>query len=160
MSQDESLVKVRFLLPTDIDAWHKVEVERMWCEERGDGRYALRNSPFYVRGLSFGDVVEAGELDGALTCLRIVERSGHSTYRIFTNPHATEDQIQELLDKLSGLHCNLEKGTERLWAIDVRPEADIHKVHAVLIQAKSDDVAAFEEGHCGHSPMPGSTRIH
>ena len=118
MAQNESLVKVRFLLPPD--DWHNMEVERMWCEERGDGCYALRNSPFYARGLSFGDVVEARESDGILTCLRVVERSGHSTYRLFTNPHATDEQIQELLDHLSKLRCNLEKGTERLWAIDVR----------------------------------------
>jgi hypothetical protein len=55
----------------------------MWAEPLGGDRYRLQNVPFYAYGLSFDDVVSARQIGGQLFVQDVVERGGHSTYRIF-----------------------------------------------------------------------------
>jgi hypothetical protein len=140
--------KIRILLPED--AWHKVEAEWLWGELIEDSIYALRNTPFYALGLSYDDRVKVDDVDGNLTMLGVVSRGGHSTYRIFAKKGDENSRVQALFRKLHDLHCGIEGATEKLIAVDVLPEADIHKVYQVLERAEQDGIIDFEEGHCGH----------
>lgn len=55
-------------------------VETMHCQAV-DGGFELENSPFYVYGVSYRDVVEAEFGTDVLTFTRVLRRGGHSTYR-------------------------------------------------------------------------------
>jgi len=145
---NSELVKIRIVLPDD--AWHKVEAEWLWAEKIKDSIFALRNVPFYAMGLSYDDRVKADEVGGTLTMFGVVSRGGHSTYRIFTKKGYENSTVQALFKKLNELHCDIEIATQKLIAVDVLPEADIHKVFAVLEESEHRGIIDFQEGHCGH----------
>lgn len=151
---DGSLLKIRVPLPDD--AWHKVEAEWLWAEATEDGIYALRNVPFYAMGLSYDDRVKVEKVRDAMTMLGVVSRGGHSTYRIFAKRGHEDDRVQLLLQKLNGLHCDIEVATRKLIAVDVLPEADIRKVYAMLQESERGGVIDFQEGHCGHRLSPSA----
>ena len=58
--------------------------ESMWAKKLGDNLYALRNVPFYAYGLSYDDRLQTEIRDELRHIIKVVDRSGHSTYRIFT----------------------------------------------------------------------------
>jgi len=140
--------KIRIALPED--AWHKVEAEWLWAERIEDSIYALRNTPFYALGLSYDDRVKVDDADGNPTMRGVVSRGGHSTYRIFAKKGHENPRVQALLKKLNDLHCGIEGATQKLIAVDVLPEADIHMVYRALEEAQHAGIIDFEEGHCGH----------
>ena len=45
----------------------------------------------------------------------------------------------------------VEQATDRLLAIDVPPETDVHAAYALLEKGETDGFWDFEEGHCGHA---------
>lgn len=60
----ERLVEIRFNLnPKD---WERLSSESLWANELNPMEYEIRNSPFYVYGISAEDVVFAKEVDGIL----------------------------------------------------------------------------------------------
>lgn len=146
------LRRIRVALPDD--AWHGVGAEWVWGQRIEDSIYALRNTPFYATDLSYDDRVKVNDVDGTLSFLEIVSRGGHSTYRIFAPRGQDSPEIQALLKSLNELHCTLEGANKKLIALDVLPEADIHKVYKALEEAEHAGAIDFEEGHCGHRLTP------
>ena len=144
----ESLVKVTFLL--DKADWHDHATETMWAEPMGDERFGLRNVPFYAYGASYGDVVLAVPDGGGLTVREVVERSGHSTYRVFVTNTEQLQRFGEFWQPLERLGCTVERATERLFALDVPPNADIYAAYDALSRGEAAGVWDFEEAHVGH----------
>jgi len=54
-----------------------------------DGTYAVKNVPFYAKGISCEDVIKAEPDEGVLVFKGVVRYSGHSTYRILASPRGT-----------------------------------------------------------------------
>jgi hypothetical protein len=128
-----------------------IGTESMWAEVCGGGRYRLRNSPFYAYGVSFLDVVVAEHLEGQLTVTRIILRGGHSTYRLKLADATTQEEFLRRWAVIEALGCNYEGGNRRLYAVDIKPEADIHAVYRELERGENEGVWIFEEAHCGHA---------
>jgi hypothetical protein len=144
----DSLVKVTFLLEkTD---WHDHGTETMWAEPRSSERFSLRNVPFYAYGVSYGDVVGAVADEGSLTVREVVGRGGHSTYRLFVTNTEELQRFEEFWQPLERLGCTVERATERLFAVDVPPNADINAAYDALSQGEAAGVWDFEEAHLGH----------
>ena len=143
----DELVKIFFDLPQDISP---ISSESLWAEAVGASLYRLRNAPFYMRGVSEQDIVRAEENDGRLMVTGIVDRGGHSTYRIFLPEHTSEHQFEKDWIPLHELGCIYERATRRLIAIDVPPNADIYSVYEVLEKGEKDQLWEFQEGLCGH----------
>ena len=143
----EGLVKVTFDLPEKDGTF---ATESLWAEPIGDDLYRLRNVPFYLCGFSEQDTVKAEEHEGRLVVRSIVERGGHSTYRIFLPEQTTEEQFSKDWVSLGKLGCTYERATRRLVGIDVPPHADVYAVYDVLERGEKDRLWEFEEGHCGH----------
>jgi hypothetical protein len=132
----------------DPGAWHGHASETMWAEKLGEGRYRLRNVPFYARGLSVEDIVTT-QVDGAVEVIREVSiHGGHSTYRIFLSPGVAVGS-QEFLDQWKGLaqmRCTFERASARLLAVDVPPTADLQRAYDLLLEGEKASVWDFEEG--------------
>jgi Domain of unknown function (DUF4265) len=143
----EELVKIVFNL-SEKDG--PVATESLWAERLGANLYRLRNVPFYLRGVSEQDIVRAEENDGRLVVTGIVDRGGHSTYRIFLPEQTSEEQFLKDWVALHELGCTYERATRRLIAIDVPPNADVYAVYEALESGEMDQLWKFEEGHCGH----------
>lgn len=126
------------------DEWHGHGAESMWAIRIREREFALDNTPFFVYGASYRDIVKVKESHGQLVVRKVVRRSGHSTYRVFVTDRSS---FEELKSKLEKMGCAFERATEDLYAIDVPPESGIDDVCGVLEQGKLDSVWDFEEGH-------------
>ena len=141
MMSEPQLKKIRVVLPED--AWHGVEAEWVWAEKFKEDIYWLRNVPFYARGISYDDQVKVEDVNGTLQLAGVVARGGHSTYRIFAPKGQMNDRVQALIRKLNELHSYIEGANRKLLAVDVLPEADIHKVYSLLAEARSSGIIDF-----------------
>jgi Domain of unknown function (DUF4265) len=137
-------------------AWHGHALEKLWAERVGDGRYRLRNTPFYAKGLSFEDVVFAEvRADGQLVVSGVSLYGGHSTYRLAPKASLEDVAFRSAWAPLQATGCSFEGVGGRLLAVDVPPQANIQQVYDLLQRGEDDGVWEFEEGHCGHSLSAG-----
>ena len=121
----DELVKIVFNLSENSEP---VATESLWAEPLGSNLFRLRNVPFYLYGVSEQDIVKAEENDGRLVLTGIVERGGHSTYRVFLSEQTSEEQFSKGWVSFHEMGCTHERATRRLVAIDVPPHADVYAV--------------------------------
>ena len=92
MEAKDELVRVRF--ETDAEGLGHGSPERL-CARRIRGSpegFELQNSPFYAKGVSYLDVVEAipdNAVSGEFHYQKTLMPSGHSTYRILVDKGPT-----------------------------------------------------------------------
>ena len=131
--------------------WHDHATESLWARPLGENRFRIKNVPFYAFGVSYDDVVEAPTIGNQNVMRAVVQRGGHSTYRIFVSNTASLKRFSEFWLPLERLGCTFERATERLFGIDVPPEADIYKVYDLLQAGEDASVWDFQEAHVGHA---------
>jgi hypothetical protein len=149
--QGNERIKIRFALsPEDSD--EGVEAESLWAEDLGRGRFVVDSIPFYVYGISNRDTVAASVIDDRLCFDKVVDRGGHSTYRVLVKDEAgfTSSELKSLWEQLKGLNCLCEVARRRWVAIDVPPNADADAVYRILDSGEANGLWTFEEAHCGH----------
>lgn len=159
-TEQSRLVKVRFALPSD-DQARGVEAETLWAEQVGPSQYRIKNSPFYVYGVSCGDeVTAAGEQQHVLDFRDIVVRGGHSTYRILiASADGYEDEeFRKAWHPLGQLGCTYEVAKRRWLSVDVPESTNVFDVYRILEEVEGQGIWSFEEGHCGH-PTPEITHL-
>jgi len=72
-------------------SWPPDSVESMWATPTGNNAYRLENVPAFVRGIAFGDTVEAMQNPaGESIFTRVLSRGGHSTIRILFGTESDE----------------------------------------------------------------------
>ena len=110
-------------------------IETLWADQVGPDQYRLDNSPFWAYGVSWRDVVEARrDPDGALTFVRVVEKSGHRTVRLILDPPADRSpESQAILDGLRPLGATYEGMHPGYLAIDIPPGVAFDPVIAYLV---------------------------
>jgi hypothetical protein len=128
--ENDELVKVGF-------RYEDGGVETLWAAPLGNNLYRLDNSPFYIYGVSWQDVVEAQpEEDGFLFFLRVIEKSGHRTVRVlFEDFSAKDPEAEPILADIKNLGCTYE-GYGGLLVIDVPPEVNLETVTEYLKDSK------------------------
>lgn len=142
MAEDEKLTKVHVDLPNH---W-ATSGESVWACDLGGDIYEIRNVPFYAYDLNFRDVVEAVAESPDLKpeVRRVVRRSGNRTMRIFFNEDTTPERRRELLETLKPLLVSYEGATERLFALDIEPGADLAVIRAELDVWEREGWAEYE----------------
>lgn len=142
----------KILFELDPDTWHGHETESIWATPLGGGLYQVENTPFFVPGVSYGDIVEVTQRAGTNLASRTQTPSGHSTYRIIPNEAQSAAQFEHYWQPLGDAGCSYEHGDfgYDLYAVDVPKEVDVKTVFAHLEYGESIGVWEFEEGHCGH----------
>jgi hypothetical protein len=134
---DSELVEVWFKIEKDADGYPESKNwEGLLTRPEGDGFCRLLSVPFYLKNVSRGDLVAAAS-GRFLEFSRILERSGHNTYRLLLKEVPPSDlarTVDELLKM--GLAVEEEKGI--LLAVDVPPSANQAEVDSYLVaEAKS-----------------------
>jgi hypothetical protein len=142
---------VRLLVPLERDPGPEgPQFEWLWAEPLGNQRYRIESSPFFAYGLSYDDVVRAGEPEGAAgenPRLEDVERKGgHRTLRIALDPSVDLDspEIHDILEALLEMGCTYEGLPPKLASIDVPPELDMERVVERLHAPFRDGLLLFE----------------
>ncbi len=141
---------IKITLPVPQDNLLQADTESVWAEPQGDGTFRIDSVPFLAKGISSSDVVGAEVRDGTLMYRNMMRHGGHSTYRIYARGGWNTPDVLPLIEALEKMHCDVEPATEKLVAVDVPPEADVHEVYATLKKAERSGKIDFEEGHCGH----------
>jgi hypothetical protein len=127
--EDKRLVKVQFY---DQD----IGYENIWVLPLGDGTYCLQNPPFFIYDIALNDVVAAvPDEDCFVHFLRVVRRSGNRTLRARSDFLLQDSEFMSKVKRgLCEMQCQVEAYRNRLLAISVPQEADLHSVMAYLAE--------------------------
>jgi len=157
--QELKQAKVHFRLEKDADGYPPAEVESVWADDLGNGKYRIENTPFYFYNISWQDVVSAEERDGELWYMSTVLPSDHSTVRIFFFDKCSEEQRAEALRFLNENGCTYEGYAKDypLFAVDVPAEVDYAKVLAHL-REHEDELWGVEESARRHRVVVTSNK--
>jgi hypothetical protein len=125
------------------------EIERLWAKPVGDDIYVIDNSPFQAYGISVGDKVLAKKVNGELKFVSVVERGGHSTYRVRLPAGCDHSYFLQHWKELEALGCTYEgaSGEQKLYSIDVPAIGNVPEVYRVLQKSEDAGTWEFEEAH-------------
>lgn len=145
--------RAKLLVTTDPSEWHGMGGERLWVKKISKNSYRVDNSPLYAYGISLGDVVEAFPLErGLVSFSRVLEKGGHSNYRVLLRNGFSAEDFNKRWSGLEGLGCSYEssKDPEDVFAIDVPPEVDVMAVYELLEEGADDGIWHLDEGNFEH----------
>lgn len=129
------------------DDWPPYDAESVWVRKLGPNSYLIDNSPWFARGIAFGDTVRAHHDDalGGLVFDSVSLRGGHSNFRTI----CTSDQTScdRALQDLKSIGCAVERWDPTLAAIDVPPGADVEMVLETLERFEERGILGYEEGY-------------
>jgi hypothetical protein len=141
-------VKVGFRLEPDKDGWPPASRENIWAVDLGGGRYRIDNIPFYVRGISDGDIVVAKpEDDGRLLFFELVEASLNSTFRLFI---FDEEEVPGVRNTFRDLGCPSELVSGGLISLHIPGSVTMKPIATLIEQGEDDGRWDFEEGALRH----------
>jgi hypothetical protein len=142
VTEDPSLTRIDFLLEPDADGYPPASVETIWAVDLGDGTYRLDNTPFFAKGVSAEDVVEAPITDGRPTFSIVLRRGGHSTVRVVV---FDPTKVADTRAMLAGLGASSELShIPQLISVDIPPEARLEEILRVLAAGESGDRWTYE----------------
>jgi len=120
--------------------------ESFWATDLGGDRYRLENVPFYAYDLNFHDVVEAKPASPDLkpSVLRVLDRSGHRTMRVFFHKDVPEETRLARLETLNELHASFERCNRRYFAVDLEPAADAEAIERRFQEWIDAGIAEYE----------------
>jgi hypothetical protein len=145
---DPNHVKIGFYLEQDEDGWPPVTRENLWAVDLGEGRYRIDNIPFYVLGVSDGDLVAAvTEEDGRLVFSELVEASSNSTFRLFVSD---EEETSKARKMFRDLGCPSELVSPRFISIHIPGSVTMRPIASLIEQGEKDGRWEFEEGALRH----------
>ncbi len=145
MSDD--YVKVLFKLEKEDEDYPPVDYERLWARPLGNSLFELDNIPFFVRGISVGDVVAAHPREGEVVFSKLVRASGSSTLRIII---FEESHVEEVRRQLQKLGCTTELNVSKMLGVDVPAQVDLQAVRTWLMEQQSSGTLEFEDACIRH----------
>lgn len=140
--------KVLFRLQKDSDDYPPDDWESLWALETERGLYSIDNIPFFVRGISFGDIVSVRKKEEELFFKEVVKFSDHSVLRAIV---FDETRIEGLRNKMVKMGCEFEGShIEGLTAFDVPPNVNFDKVVSFLQKGEDKGYWEYEEASIRH----------
>mgnify|MGYP001266379421 CR=1 FL=1 len=112
-------VKIRF----DLEG-NPVSGETIWAEVVGENLYRLINIPFYAEGYALGDIIYCQRKEEQKEALRLEKDSGNGTIRIYFQSNQ-EILVQEILEELGSIGCQVEKASDGLVAVSVPFDVEV-----------------------------------
>jgi len=126
--------------------------EGLWATPVAEG-FVVDNFPIYLKGVCFGDVVEATLLEpGVYQYLKTVSKSGNSVYRLFYREEKA-GRASQLLSLIKDLGCSYE-GTElggaKLLAVNIPAATDADSVWNIMKTGLDEGTWDIQEGDDRH----------
>lgn len=139
--------KVLFQLGQDEDGYPPDDYESLWALPSGSN-YEIDNIPFFVQGISYGDIVEADNVNDELWFRSVVKKSDNSTLRVIC---FDTSKVMEVRNHLSSLGCSSELShIEGLFAVDIPENCDYSTIQKYLDQKEQEDILEYEEASIRH----------
>lgn len=147
-TKEKKYEKILFRLKRDSEGYPPDDWESLWAFETESGLYSIDNIPFFVRGISLGDVVSVKKKNDELFFNQVKKFSDHSVIRIVV---FEKQNIKTLKKKLSELGCDSgEIHLEDLIAFDVPPESNFQEITAFLQEGEDANKWEYEEASIRH----------
>lgn len=138
----EEFIKVRVDLPNH---W-AVGGESLWAIPLGEDKYRIENVPFFAYGINYQDVVyaiaDSPELKPEIK--RVVETSGHKTFRVIFEKVTDREKQVFLLESLEQFGASYERADALNVAIDVKPTGKYNAVYDQLEEYIEQGCLSFE----------------
>ncbi|MCY1079685.1 DUF4265 domain-containing protein [Archangium lansingense] len=143
-------VRVLFKLEKEEEDYPPVDYERLWARPLAEGLFEIDNIPFFVRGISVGDVVAAQQGQGEVVFSELVRASGSSTLRVivFDATH-----VEDVRSRLQALGCSTELNVSKMLGVDVPAKTDLQAVRAWLMEKQSLGSLEFEDACIRHDGL-------
>lgn len=131
-----------------VDGWPPVSVETLWVKSLHSGKYQIDNSPFFVRGLAVGDVVEGEGTSGELLrFLGKVSAGGHSTVWVMA---LTDGARLSVAAEIKELGCYVESSPwQSLLSVDIPDQKHLDELHRHLTVLASTNQVEFVDACIG-----------
>ncbi|HYC44885.1 MAG TPA: DUF4265 domain-containing protein [Burkholderiales bacterium] len=143
------MVRILFELTPDADGYPPVSAETLWASRLPDGTFEIENTPFYVRGVSFKDAVEAEIADeGPHRFRKLARTAGHTTVRVVLMDPAQMERLTITLEHLGATWESMQSAG--LLALDVPPEATYTPIFEFLKSGFDEGTWDFEEAAIRH----------
>ena len=143
--QRHDLVKVFFDLK-DTD-WKWTE-ESMWAiPTELSNEFILDNIPLLAYGISQGDKFSTHIVNKNFFFKEILQRGGHSTFRIHFKETPIELQLKKYLSNFISIGCSYEGNGATLYAIDAPSSQAQEKLIPLLCAGEINNVWDYEEGY-------------
>lgn len=147
-SQDAH-IRIFFRLEKEDSGYPPDDVETLWAKPISNNLFQVDNIPFFIKGISDGDVVSVMPEAGEKWFKSLEEASGHSTLRIM---FYDESQVPEVRQVLSSLGCDSEiSHIPSLIAVDVPPSVKLEEVLTFLEQGEKAEQWEYQEAAIRHN---------
>jgi hypothetical protein len=146
--EDERFRKISFELEQDENGYPPDRWENLWAYETEQGLYSVDNIPFYVKGISSGDVISA-ETDGEqLIFKKLVHPSPNSVVRLYIS---NTDDVQAARDSFRRLGCESELSyIPNLVAVEIPGNVSFEPVGSLLAEGTESGRWEYQEGVLRH----------
>jgi hypothetical protein len=148
--------KPKVLFPLDPEDWHGHGSESLWAEPvEGSNwtRFRLLNSPYFVTGVSYRDIVCAVPRaeSHTLDFTNVAERAGHSTYMLLVDgPEVLAGSDWRRLKAMGcsyeSRHMELTIGPKLLLSVDIPDLVDIAEAHAIIAEGEAKGFWLYQVG--------------
>lgn len=139
--------KVFFPLEVD-DGYPPIGVESLNAKKLGNGRFQLDNTPFFVEGISLGDVVSVDlipDSDERYWFDEVLFQSANQSLSIILIDINRSDEIAQKL-KAFGCYCEYgEFENLKMLAVSVLESCNYNAVFEYLEKLENADVLSFAE---------------
>ncbi|MFE7380597.1 DUF4265 domain-containing protein [Streptomyces zhihengii] len=141
-------VKVLFRLEVE-DDWPPVGVESLWAIDRGNETVEVANTPFFVRGVAIGDIVETHtDAEGARWAGSVVRPSSNCTIRLIVlrdgGSAAARQSAINVFHELGAGGEGIEQF--RMVSLDIPPTAELGRIKRLLQHGVAQEWWHMEEG--------------
>ncbi len=141
-------IKILFKLEVDEHGYPPDDYESLWAKVMADNSYQIDNIPFFVQGLSEGDLVAVEKSEGEFVFSKIIDKSKITTVRIIC---FDESNIQAIREKLSDFGCDTEFMEDYgLIAVSVPSDVDYEPISKYLSECENDGSLEYEESALRH----------
>lgn len=145
-------IKIGFEIQQDEYGYPPDRWESLWAYEFGPGLYCVDNIPFYVKGISSGDLISAKSDGDQLIFENLVRPSSNSVIRLFVSDAA---EVQRARDSFRALGCESElSNLPRLVAVEIPGDVSFAPVATLLAEGAESGRWEYEEGVLRHQFTP------
>ena len=137
------------ILFRQLDEDKEIINESIWAKKVGDN-FQVENIPFYIKSVSFKDIVKVELIKEELIATEIIKESGHSTIRIYFDKQFKEiDAVRKKLEKMG---CGSEVShNPRIVAIDIPVNIKYNSIREYLDIGEKKNFWEYEEGCLAHT---------
>lgn len=145
---EDKHIKILFKLETDEHGYPPDDYESLWAKVITDKSYQIDNIPFFVKGLSEGDLIEVEECEDEFIFSEVINKSKITTLRVIC---FDESDIQSVREKLSDFGCDTEFMEDYgLVAVSVPSDVDYEPISKYLLECENDGSLEYEESALRH----------